>query len=244
MRSSKTIVMVLALGVSAWTAAAQPAGDPPRRHGPPPGEQHRQPGDVPGEDGHRPPPPPPVIGALDANHDRVISAEELANATAALKTLDKNNDGQLTNEELRPQHRPPGGEPPEGAKPPAPPLMKALDANGDGIISVEEIANAAVSLRALDKNSDGQLTIEELRLPGAGLRGPRGPGGPGGPGNPEFDAHHKEILGKHDANKDGKLDETERAAIKKDIEAGKLERPQGRRGPRGFGPPPGDAPAQ
>lgn len=52
-------------------------------------------------------PPPPMIGALDANHDKTISADEIANASAALKTLDKNNDGQLTMDELRPEHRPP-----------------------------------------------------------------------------------------------------------------------------------------
>ena len=34
--------------------------------------------------------------ALDANHDGVISADEIANAPAVLKTLDKNGDGQLT----------------------------------------------------------------------------------------------------------------------------------------------------
>jgi len=33
----------------------------------------------------------------------VIDASELANAVAALKTLDKNNDGKLTQDELRPQ---------------------------------------------------------------------------------------------------------------------------------------------
>jgi hypothetical protein len=46
--------------------------------------------------------PAPLLQALDANHDRVISAEEMANAPAALKALDKNSDGQLTRDELRP----------------------------------------------------------------------------------------------------------------------------------------------
>jgi hypothetical protein len=44
----------------------------------------------------------PIMMALDANQDGRLSAEEIANATAALKTLDKNADGQLTMEELRP----------------------------------------------------------------------------------------------------------------------------------------------
>ena len=51
-----------------------------------------------------------MIAALDANHDGVIDANEIANAPSALKALDKNGDGQLTQEELRPG-RPPGGGP-------------------------------------------------------------------------------------------------------------------------------------
>jgi hypothetical protein len=48
---------------------------------------------------HRPP-PPAIIGALDANHDGVMDADEIANAVAALKQLDKNGDGQLTPDEF------------------------------------------------------------------------------------------------------------------------------------------------
>lgn len=44
----------------------------------------------------------PIVMALDANHDGVISADEIANAPAALKTLDKNGDGQLTKDEYLP----------------------------------------------------------------------------------------------------------------------------------------------
>jgi hypothetical protein len=53
-------------------------------------------------------PPPPIIAALDLNHDGVISADEIAKAPESLKKLDKNGDGQLTRDELRPPH-PPGG---------------------------------------------------------------------------------------------------------------------------------------
>ena len=48
------------------------------------------------------PPKPPMESALDVNGDSVISAEEIANAPAALGQLDKNGDGQLTTDELRP----------------------------------------------------------------------------------------------------------------------------------------------
>src|SRR5215212_2419309 len=52
------------------------------------------------------------------------------------------------------------------------PLMMVLDANGDGVISAEEINNASTALRKLDKNGDGKLTEDELR--------PNFPEGPGG----------------------------------------------------------------
>ncbi len=45
--------------------------------------------------------PPLVVATLDANHDGVIDAGEIANASQALKSLDKNADGRLTREELR-----------------------------------------------------------------------------------------------------------------------------------------------
>ncbi|HSU56798.1 MAG TPA: hypothetical protein VLT36_22255 [Candidatus Dormibacteraeota bacterium] len=77
--------------------------------------------------GHRPP-PPPLIAALDANHDGVIDENEIANAAAALKALDKNGDGKLTPDEFappRPPHGGPGGHhgppPPDGEGAPAVP---------------------------------------------------------------------------------------------------------------------------
>jgi len=64
-----------------------------------------------------------------------------------------------------------------------PPLMRALDANGDGTIDEQEIANASAALKKLDKNGDGKLTPDELRPPPGAFGGPgRGPGGPDGQG--------------------------------------------------------------
>jgi Ca2+-binding EF-hand superfamily protein len=57
-----------------------------------------------------------VFAALDTDHDGVISADEIKNAAASLKTLDKNGDGQLTEDEVRPEFggrgRGPGGDGP------------------------------------------------------------------------------------------------------------------------------------
>jgi hypothetical protein len=47
-------------------------------------------------------PPSPVIMALDANHDGMLSAGEIAGAAQALCTLDTNGDGKIDQEEIRP----------------------------------------------------------------------------------------------------------------------------------------------
>jgi EF hand len=55
----------------------------------------------------------PIMAALDKNSDGTLDAQEIAGASAALKTLDKNGDGKITPDELRPQ-RPDGGRGPGG----------------------------------------------------------------------------------------------------------------------------------
>jgi hypothetical protein len=44
----------------------------------------------------------PVLAALDSDHDGEISADEIKNAAAALRTLDQNRDGSLTPDEVLP----------------------------------------------------------------------------------------------------------------------------------------------
>jgi hypothetical protein len=44
----------------------------------------------------------PVLAALDANQDGLISRSEIRNAASALERLDSNHDGRLTAEELLP----------------------------------------------------------------------------------------------------------------------------------------------
>ncbi len=64
-----------------------------------------------------------------------------------------------------------------GGPGPMSPIVTALDANQDGRLDREEIANATTVLKKLDKDADGELSGDELRPPGIG-----GPGGRGGPG--------------------------------------------------------------
>jgi hypothetical protein len=84
-----------------------------------PAEAKERMGDRPERGGRRGPPKPAIILVLDANDDRVLSGDEIQNATAALLTLDKDGDGTLTPQELMPNmpgkgaRRGPGGPPPE-----------------------------------------------------------------------------------------------------------------------------------
>jgi hypothetical protein len=71
-----------------------------------------------------------------------------------------------------------GPDRPRMGRRPIHPLMQALDANKDGTLDEQEIANASAALKALDKNGDGKLTPDELR-PAFPPGGERGPGGPG-----------------------------------------------------------------
>jgi Ca2+-binding EF-hand superfamily protein len=113
-----------------------------------------------------------LFGVIDEDHDGVLSAEELNMASEALAKLDKDHDGEVTMEEAR---TPPPREKGDRAAPeknhsipprPAPPLVKALDTNGDGSLSPEEMEQAPESLKILDKDADGTLSPEELKPEG------------------------------------------------------------------------------
>lgn len=122
----------------------------------------------------------PLFDTLDRDHDQKISAEEIESATGSLHELDIDGDGVLSREEMRP--KPPEGAPDDGAAPPAgpppeevegkparrpkhpvPPLVAALDTDGNGELSADEIDEAPASLAKLDTNRDGELTPHELR---------------------------------------------------------------------------------
>ena len=52
------------------------------------------------------PPPSPLFDALDVNHDGIISADEIANASAALRTLLKNGAVEIKRADVEPPHPP------------------------------------------------------------------------------------------------------------------------------------------
>ena len=165
----KNIIIIAVALTSALTSFSQDAGGdrPGRREG------GRGPG---GPGGMRQ--GPPLILALDVNKDGKIDSTELANAGTALAKLDKNADGKITLDEMRPPRPADAPEPPADApKRPTPPFFAALDTDNDGSLSASEVTAASTALTKLDKNSDGVLTPDEFMRGGPGGR--RGPGGEG-----------------------------------------------------------------
>lgn len=118
----------------------------------------------------------PVLAALDADQDGKISKSEIENATAALKKLDKNNDGDLTPDEMRPDFSAMrgrfGGDRPDG--PPRrgrPPLEGDQEQDRDGD---DEASNrrggprggaADMVARILENDSDGDGKVSKQEAP-------------------------------------------------------------------------------
>ena len=122
--------------------------------------------------------PNPILVALDKDKDGTLSAEEIESATAALKTLDKNNDGQLDQSETRPNFEGMGpggfgggafggggfggGQGEGGAEQMVARLLE-MDKDKDGKLSKDEIPERLQSMMARgDKNEDGFLDKTEI----------------------------------------------------------------------------------
>lgn len=153
----KLLSLLVVLGLSTSILSADDQGRPER--GPCPAGKR---------------PKSPLMTALDANDDHRVDAGEIAQAAAALISLDKNGDSQLSPNEIHPPLPQKGEGHPGGGKPMMPPVITALDANGDGTISLDEVSNAPTTLQTLDKNNDGSLTPDEFAP-----RPPRHEGAPG-----------------------------------------------------------------
>lgn len=92
------------------------------------------------------------------------------------------------------------------------PIFDAIDKDGDGVISAQELEGAVAALKALDKDGDGKITREEVRpqfgnrggQPGGGGQAGGGGGQPGG----GFQLTEESYIARYmnlDTNKDGKL---------------------------------------
>ena len=124
----------------------------------------------------------PVVLALDADHDGVLSAAEIASAPGALKALDTNGDGMLSKDELRMRQQTPRQR--------AEHLFDEWDTNKDGGLTKAELPDGMQpQFGAIDLNHDGKIDMEEATTyfatqpqngPGGGPRGRTGDG-PGAP---------------------------------------------------------------
>lgn len=107
-----------------------------------------------------------LLTTLDTDHDKVISAAELAAAPTVLLGLDKNRDGKISEDEVAPaaaaatsQGRRRGGGVMRMMK-----SHSALDADDNGELSTAEIKNATAALQRIDANRDGKLTEDEVGM--------------------------------------------------------------------------------
>lgn len=180
------------------------------------------------------------LEAADANHDGILSVEELntARAQERFSALDKDQSGGVSLEEFQAQ---PGGRGMRGG-------MGGRDEDGDGNISVAELTSGAKRMfERADADQDGALTPEELQAarpqrrgpggqgaegegqgPGAegegrGRRGRGGRGGPGGQGGQGGGAWAEQAFKRLDADNSGELSLEE------------LQAAQNQRGGRGEG---------
>ena len=199
----------------------------------------------------------PVVGALDTDGDGEVSATELEQSTASLKKLDKNADGKLTGDELRPQFggdrgrggfgggRGPGGE--EMAN-----RMMEYDADKDGKLTKTELPERMQGmLERGDADKDGTLTRDEIvkmsqaggGFGGGGFgRGGRGEGGEGGRGRFGDPGAFVDRMMELDTDQDGKLSRDELSKMQVPPFGGRPgeegARPDGEsRRPRGDRPP-------
>ncbi|HJT30783.1 MAG TPA: EF-hand domain-containing protein [Pirellulales bacterium] len=165
-----------------------------------------------------------VFKRLDANGDGKIEQNELPEPARArlgpfFENFDVNRDKTLTREEFDKGHamlRAQAGAGQAGPGPVAAGLLRALDHDGDGQLSKEEIAAASASLLALDKDGDGALNRVEL------MAGPASTPPPAAEAGAKKKAKAKAAaaklpdperlmarLNKMDANGDGKWSESE-----------------------------------
>ena len=89
-----------------------------------------------------------VIIALDVKVHTVAAQAE--NNEPVLEQKTGSNDRTETEKPVRRRRRKGG------------PLMRVLDVDKDGVLSAKEIENAGAALKALDANGDGNVTRDEL----------------------------------------------------------------------------------
>ncbi len=104
-----------------------------------------------------------VLRALDVNHDGILAAEEITQASNRLSVLDRDRDGALTAHECGFREDFANGTPDQYMR--VHRIHRALDADGNSVISPAEVGAAPSALRVLDLTQDGQIDAYELLRP-------------------------------------------------------------------------------
>jgi len=173
--------------------------------------------------------PVELFKRLDANSDGKLVLDEVPAEGRPqfgqfFERADIDRDKALTSDEFRKGHEqvrqylgtaaPGQGQAETRPGGPGQRLFRALDLDGDGELSAEEIAKAPQSLAKLDQDSDGTLSRREL---GQGAQAPqvpagtpgngKSPGRPNGAGLASFNPER--LIGRMDKDGDGKLNQDE-----------------------------------
>lgn len=162
-----TVILTVALSFNESNAQSS-SSDNNRRQGPPPSSS--------GENFMW---SLPVLKALDSDGDKIISEKELKAASKSLNELDKNGDGNLTIDEIRPSFGPRPSTPKESPSPtikfnPTPPklvkeildhstkeILQLLGAEGVGGAKQSEIQNYRRLFGFTDRDKDGKHSKAE-----------------------------------------------------------------------------------
>ena len=123
-----------------------------------------------------------MFDALDADSDGEITTAELRKAVAALRTLDRDEDGVITREEAGVR----GGRGGPGDPGQMVDRWMEMDADGDGQITPDELGEmpefVARQMMQADTDGDGALSRDELTTAAEEMAQRFGGGGRGGPG--------------------------------------------------------------
>jgi tetratricopeptide (TPR) repeat protein len=109
-----------------------------------------------------------LLKTLDPDGDLTLSAGEIFAAPEALTELDRNRDGKLSAEECGADFGDESRLDPTTLRRlrqqfmQSQPVLRALDADGDGEISSREIRDSTRELQSLDREGEGELGVSEL----------------------------------------------------------------------------------
>lgn len=104
------------------------------------------------------------FASMDTDHDgKVSAAEHAAGAKMMFGKMDASHDGKVTAAEMTAAHQAVTGQAHRKSDMPAADKIKAVDSDGDGILTADEHAKASAAMFAkMDADKDGFLNKQEM----------------------------------------------------------------------------------